>query len=229
MNRFRKFTGFLLAMICLFSATVVSAQAAEYKAEAALRVIQEFTVNDKSFSPEDTFPYELTALDGAPLPAQAENGKYSFQLKGNETKDFSIVYEHPGMYQYEMKQVIPEKKEGYTYDETVWTARVYVTNDSNGGLVSEVLLPLNPQGQKAKEDLPVHRFKNSYVKEVVAAGDNNDPNKPKKDPTAASKSHTGEETGSSSWAVIMMIGLAGLILFVVISRREGQKGEADGK
>lgn len=84
--------------------------AAEYKTDATLQVIQEFTVSDSSLKPEDTFTYELTALDGAPLPAQATDGKVSFVLKGSETKSFDIVYEHPGLYQYELKQIVPKRK-----------------------------------------------------------------------------------------------------------------------
>ncbi|WP_297568772.1 Spy0128 family protein [uncultured Faecalibaculum sp.] len=186
-------------------------------------------MSDSSLKPEDTFTYELTALDGAPLPAQATDGKVSFVLKGSETKSFDIVYEHPGLYQYELKQIVPEKKEGYTYDETVWTARVYVTNATNGGLIADVLLPLNTQGQKANEDTPVHRFRNTYTAEVEKSGKPGTPADGKKDPKAASKSHTSEATGAGNWASLMLVGLAGLVVFVVISRREKQKGNADEK
>lgn len=229
MNHFKKFTGFLLAILCLFSVTAIRTSAAEYKTDAILRVIQEFTVNDSSLKPEDAFMYELTALDGAPMPAEATAGKVTFGLDGNETKDFSIVYEHPGLYQYKLKQIIPEKKEGYTYDETVWTARVYVTNGNSGNLIADVLLPLNTQGQKANEETPVHRFKNSYTHEVKKPGNPGTSAGQKQDPKAASKSHTGENSESSSWAALMLVGLAGLMFFVFLSRREKQKGDADGK
>ena len=143
--------------------------------------------------------------------------------------DFTYTYEHPGLYQYELKQIIPEKKEGYTYDETVWTARVYVTNGTSGDLIADVLLPLNTQGQKANEETPVHRFRNSYAAEVKKPGNPGTPAGQKQDPKKASQSHTGENSGSSSWVALMMVGLAGLMFFVFLSRREKQKGDTDGQ
>lgn len=97
-------------------------------------------------------------LEGRDLKA----GEFSFELVGPDGKvvatatnaaDGSVVFDDPvsfsaaGTYTYQVREVLPEdddtntkgiQKDGVTYDETVWTATVTVTDDYKGGLSASV-------------------------------------------------------------------------------------------
>ena len=97
-------------------------------------------------------------LEGRDLVA----GEFSFELVGPDGKvvatatnaaDGSVVFADPvtftkaGTYTYQVREVLPEdadpntdgiQKDGVTYDETVWTATVTVTDDYQGTLTATV-------------------------------------------------------------------------------------------
>ena len=97
-------------------------------------------------------------LEGRDLKA----GEFSFELLGPDGKvvatatnaaDGSVVFDDPvsfsaaGTYTYQVRDALPEdddtntegiQKDGVTYDETVWTATVTVTDDYKGGLSASV-------------------------------------------------------------------------------------------
>lgn len=97
-------------------------------------------------------------LEGRDLKA----GEFSFELVGPDGKvvatatnaaDGSVVFDEPlsfsaaGTYTYQVREALPEdddtntegiQKDGVTYDETVWTATVTVTDDYKGGLSASV-------------------------------------------------------------------------------------------
>lgn len=97
-------------------------------------------------------------LEGRDLKA----GEFSFELLGPDGKviatatnaaDGSVVFDEPvgfataGTYSYRIREVLPEdddskndgiQKDGVTYDETVWTATVNVTDDYQGALHATV-------------------------------------------------------------------------------------------
>ena len=97
-------------------------------------------------------------LEGRDLKA----GEFSFELLGPDGKviatatnaaDGSVVFDEPmsfsaaGTYTYQVREALPEdddtntegiQKDGVTYDETVWTATVTVTDDYKGGLSASV-------------------------------------------------------------------------------------------
>ena len=97
-------------------------------------------------------------LEGRDLKA----GEFSFELLGPDGKvvatatnaaDGSVVFDEPvgfataGTYSYRIREVLPEdddskkdgiQKDGVTYDETVWTAMVNVTDDYQGALHATV-------------------------------------------------------------------------------------------
>ena len=73
-------------VICLIACTPIISYAAESK--AAIPVRQELTG-----SGDAAFMYILTAEDpGCPLPADANDERYSFSLSGNNTKETAIEF-----------------------------------------------------------------------------------------------------------------------------------------
>ena len=85
----------------------------------------------------DSFTFTLKAEGGAPMPADAEDGKKSVDVTQNAplAKFGDIVYEKAGTYEY----TITEEKgdeDGVTYDTTPHTAVVTVTKDPDTNALS---------------------------------------------------------------------------------------------
>jgi len=78
-----------------------------------------------------TFNFLLEPLDGAPVNAtsdrNASNGSFSF---GN------ILYEHPGVYRYQVREDYSNPRPAVLYDYHVTTVTVTVTEDENGILTA---------------------------------------------------------------------------------------------
>lgn len=103
---------------------------------------------------EGLFTFKLEAKDNAPMPenkeaANAGTGYFQFE---------EITYTKPGEYVYEITEV-DGKEAGYSYDGTVYTAKVVVT-DKDGYLAAEVTYY---EGQEETEVV----FTNGYVPEEV--------------------------------------------------------------
>ena len=93
----------------------LQARAAEYKCTA-----ERFTIT-------------LTPEDGAPAPAAD-----TVQVKGSGTAGFTgLTYTAPGDYRYTVRQCAGGTAH-MTYDATVYTVTVRVTNQPNGGLGAEI-------------------------------------------------------------------------------------------
>ena len=80
-------------------------------------------------------------------------------------KVIEIAYEHAGVYYYNLKQQVSDKKDKFSYDETNYKVAVYVTNADNGGLDTQVVVK-NPDGTKSEEAY----FHNSYTGDKPAKG-----------------------------------------------------------
>ncbi len=114
---------------------------------------------------EGEFQFELTAVDGAPLPAGAEGDSSTVENSANGGFAFGqIAFDQAGTYEYTISEVLPEdddpstdgvQKDGVTYDETAYTVEVTVADDGEGRLD---VTGLTYNGEAT---LPV--FTNTYV------------------------------------------------------------------
>ena len=96
--------------------------------------VQKVITGDKPASPA-TFTFQMKAItEGAPMPAGSADGIKSMQITGAGSKEFGeIVYTEPGEWVYEISE-LKGNAEGYTYDTTVYTLTVKVTQNDDGTL-----------------------------------------------------------------------------------------------
>lgn len=107
----------------------LQARAAEYKCTAELPV----EVRTSGAATAERFTITLTPEDGAPAPAAD-----TVQVKGSGTAGFTgLTYTAPGDYRYTVRQCAGGTAH-MTYDATVYTVTVRVTNQPNGGLGAEI-------------------------------------------------------------------------------------------
>ena len=90
---------------------------------------------DQESGVDKTFEYQLEALtDGAPMPEGSQGGVYSWTMTRDERRTLTIpLVEAPtDVYEYRMYQRVVEKKDGYTYDATVYRMRLHPSYDVSG-------------------------------------------------------------------------------------------------
>ncbi len=105
-----------------------------------------------------TFTFVLEALDGAPLPEGAQDGKIEATIDGEGTAEFGTIHcGKAGVYIYRCYEKAGDAA-GYSYDETVYTMRVAVRETVDGFVVERTIE--SQDGRKA-DDLV---FTNSYRK-----------------------------------------------------------------
>lgn len=197
----------VLFLMFFVTGTALTTLAAEYQAEAYISVNQTFTVQSY-LKPSDTFYYEIKAADDfTPMPQDCINGVYHFSLKGNDKVDVGpIAYTRPGKYTYTVKQLVEEKKAGYTYDHECYTVTVSVKNTPDGGLSATVELPVNREGFKESRI----QFDNSYYKDTPK-----DPNSPQ----------TGDTSNITLWLALAVGSFICLLLTIMFGRK--QRGESE--
>ncbi len=114
------------------------------------------------------FHFTLTAGDGAPMPANTENGTLSVSNGYRGEINFGhILYEQAGTYTYTLREEAGSAK-GVTYDDTVYTLTVTVTDDGAGALTAATAIS---GGQDSSLT-----FRNTYKPDPVTVnltGENN--------------------------------------------------------
>lgn len=114
-------------------------------------------------SSKQAFTFDFEALDGAPLPEGAQNGKLVVTIDGEGTAELGQVsFTKPGTYVYRCYEETGDA-EGYTYDKTVYTVTYEVTETVDGLDYTRTITKDN--GEQA-EGLD---FTNSYKKPVEVA------------------------------------------------------------
>lgn len=109
---------------------------------------------------QDTFTYQLTALNGAPV----EN-EQTFTLKGNETKTLNFSFDWQGDYEYQLKLSQNVKLKNYSYDESVYKIRIYTKADH------PIVIIYNEKGDKVSSILYRHSYNEPYIPPIPKTGD----------------------------------------------------------
>lgn len=151
--------GTVMAVVCM-TALTVPAFAAETPS-----VSIPVTVSLTGTQPEqaEDFAVVLKADDAAyPMPDGAENGAYTMTVTGADTKNLpTIAYDRVGIYTYTIAQTAGSNTK-CTYDDTVYTLTVQVTNAEDGsGLEAVAVLYPDAEGDKQ----PGAVFQNAYAVE----------------------------------------------------------------
>lgn len=119
----------IIEMALLLLLLPLQARAAGYQCTAELPV----EVRTTGAATAERFTITLTPVDGAPAPAAD-----TVQVKGSGTASFTgLTYTAPGDYQYTVRQRAGGTAH-MTYDATVYTVTVRVTNQPDGGLGAEI-------------------------------------------------------------------------------------------
>lgn len=158
-------------------------------------VSQIFNIKDASNKQDETFEYQILALErGNPLPKGSTGGVYLFSMKGTENKKIGPVsYSHGGVYRYRAEQRILQEKENYTYDKTIYNIEVYVKNRAEG-LTAEMVI-LDEAGCKCE----TMEFENKYVEpKVMLTGK----------PEISGNIKTSDTNSVEGYTVLMMMSFA---------------------
>ena len=214
----------------------VQAKAAEYKCEATLPVeVRE----EGSDIPQGTeYTVRIKALDEAPIP---EEDRVTITGEGKAELG-PITYTVPEDYCYEVWQEADDR-DHFTFDDTVYTVTVRVTNTQEGGLEAQIWAIR--EGEEAKSDEIV--FENRYHKPskpwypgedeeededtavpVTAVQKPQTPAAPIQVPTAdpqagGTSPQTGDEADLALWT--STAGIGAVLLAAVLLKRRKREGE----
>jgi len=151
----------LRAAATLFAALLIAAPATVYAANHPLNVTVRQTFSSISPGVNSTFTYRLMPIDPAnPMPPNSHPVTgYTFTLTGNASTSIGpISYVDPGVYRYELYQVIELELPGYVYDERVLILEAHVFTDPSNNDIHVELIIWNKDNTKANEIV----FNNTY-------------------------------------------------------------------
>ena len=193
----------MLAVMCMVTMTV-PAFAAE---NPGVSIPVKITLSGTKPNPAENYTIKLEADDTSyPMPEGAKNGVYTMTITGAATKNLpTITYGQVGIYTYKISQVAGSNKK-CTYDKSVYTLTVYITNaEDGGGLEATAAVRLLKDGEEAADKTDVV-FKNVYptVKPVT----------PK----------TGDDSPPLLYAGMVAVGL-GVIVALFVTRKPKQSEE----
>lgn len=148
----------------------------------------------------DSFEFILVALDNAPMPVEAEDGSIAKTVSygdASKTVDFgAITYDEAGTYTYTLSEV-QGSLSGVTYDETVYTVTVNVTDNGQGQLGASVSYAIG------EEPAISATFTNTYSGKPSVPSQPTDPEKPVEptDPTEPTDPNPNDPDGGA-WVTI---------------------------
>lgn len=200
----------MIAMVMSIVCCLVAAQPALAADQPGISVPVKVSLSGTLPSQEETFTVTLKADDAAyPMPTEAENGVYSISLTGAESKNFpTMVFDKVGIYTYTIFQTAGANKK-CTYDSTVYTLQVTVTNDEsddNEGLVATVAM----RPGTGDEKLPEAEFKNVYETEQT--------------PVANDTPKTGDDAQPLLYAGLVLVSI-GVIAGLIVTKNRNRKHE----
>lgn len=190
----------LLAMVVSVMCSALTMPFALAAGEATLSIPVEISLSGTLPDEAETFTICLEAMDaGNPMPEGASGKVYRMTLSGEGTKNLpSIAFDKVGKYAYRVYQVagINEK---CTYDDTVYTLDVSVTNNADYTDL-EVTAVLSPNSDEAKASGAA--FENEYEIEI--------------EPSESPK--TGDESSPMLYAILILVSL-GVIVSLLLTRK----------
>lgn len=150
--------------------------------------------NESGNNVDSSFEYRLTAIDGAPLPDEAEDGYYRFILTDNARGaiNLHIPFVKPGYYNYHVKAYIPERKEDYSYEETTYDLMIMVANADNGLGIAAITIQ-----DESLAKYPELQFNTAYTGGVKNPGGETEDGDEAADGAVNVVNETGNETDST--------------------------------
>ena len=157
-RKLQKLVNSLFLSVLCFMMVAPVVQAEEMPAiKLKAKITQEGTLPN----PAQEYVIKLKAEDiSNPMPEGSENGIYTLKITGADSKEFpEIRFLKVGIYKYSIYQE-EGKHNRCTYDKSVYSVTVYVTNSENGdGLETTTVLYKDHEANKLDEAL----FHNKYT------------------------------------------------------------------
>lgn len=115
---------------------------------------------ERELSYKNDHQITIEALDdNCPMPDGSADGKYTMTITGADTKEFpDITFTRVGIFNYKVTQK-DLQKEGWTFDDSVYTVVVTVTTDGQGNKTMTVALHKEGVDEKPEKVL----FTNKYT------------------------------------------------------------------
>lgn len=186
---------------CAFTNAYANLPAGKSDPPVSKRIAGDTPVNKSTF----TFVYE--AIDGAPMPEGAVDGKIEATIDGEGEVEFgNAEYTQAGVYNYRCYEV-NDGIDGYIYDTTVYTVRVVVTETVNGFNVERTIV--NEKGDVA-DGLD---FTNTYKAAAATP--------------AVTKAANPDTSDTNNWLAVGVIAALGVAL--VYASRKTAKSAKDNE
>ena len=151
----------VIAIMCMLAMTVSAFAVETPKVTVSAAVSLTGGLSD----PAEEYTIVLKANDAAyPMPEGTKAGEYGLTINGEGKENFpEIAYKSVGIYTYTITQVAGTN-EKCTYDKTVYTLTVQITNAKDGdGLEATAVLYADGDGNKK----PCAEFTNEYEEETA--------------------------------------------------------------
>ncbi len=106
---------------------------------------EDVTITIEPKEEKDNFPNKVaTEFDQSSITVKAKKGE-------TVEAEFTKTFTEPVKYYYTIKQTTEDKTDAYVYDNTVYTAVVFVENDDNGGLKASVVQVYKDEDKSTKQ------------------------------------------------------------------------------
>ncbi|ACV21120.1 Uncharacterised protein [Slackia heliotrinireducens] len=232
-------TVLIVAVACALM--LAGAPSVAFGADGGLQVSQSYSESgDVPESVTGSFDYALTATsEGAAMPEGSSGNTYAFSLDGDGASitfpvqgsgPYALVFEHTGVYSYELTCTSTPSADGMTVDNSTYTVRICVDNAADGGLQMGWVEVRDENGEKPDEVCYSHSFEGAEP----APGPEPEPEpSPEPTPSPNPKPDSGPfhlpfnlpQTGDPVWMLIQMSGalcicaIAALVLAAAGKRR----------
>lgn len=174
--------------------------------------------------------YEFSANDsGDPMPNGQTGGTYVFTLTddqelvfttsgdGGKVSEPALYFTHAGVFEYTVKPLTAEPDENYTFENTVYTVRIYVENNplKAGDLIVRKIVCENNQGEKPD----YIRYHCSYT---GPAPEPDEPDKPDK-PVVTPGINTGDYSNLTLWVSVLALAVSMFFFMIFRGRKENRR------
>ena len=158
----RQGRNWIVLLIALMTA-MLAAPGAIAEESTAVPFSASVTISGTVPKTADTFKLTMSALDGAPMPAEAVDGSVSRTVTGAGTVNFGEVkYLYKGVYRYQIRQeALTNNPSATSYDQRVYTVEVFNTYENTAPSV----VIFSAEGEKTAEVV----FINSYAEISITA------------------------------------------------------------
>lgn len=222
----KKFRSMMLVLIMTAVCSLTMVQTAFAAQLPSVSVPVEITLFGTLPSPAEDYVVKLEGEDSAyPMPEGAVNGVCSLTITGEGSAKFpDITFNRVGVYTYKIWQEAGSNPD-CTYDSTVYTLTVYITNAENGdGLEATAVLYPDAESSKQAGAEFVNRYKVKY--DPTTPTKPATPTKHTKTPGASRTSAPKTGDASNLQLLTVLFGVsAGVLAILFLSRRRGKNEE----